>query len=425
MHKINRVGEENIAKNGLKMKIIEYYSSKNMTVCFEDGVIRKNIEYRQFLKGTVKHPGITIKQLPNMDRYIGQTNMALNGQKMEIIGGTSYKDLKIQFEDETIVEHKSYSSFLKGEIKNPNITDHRITKNAEKYIGKTSKSTCGQLMEIIEYFNSSNITVRFEDGTERKGVKINSFLSGAVENPNYTYINKKYEAQKEKYIGQKNKTTFGREIEIIDFINATDISIRFEDGTIQKTSVSAFKRGEIRHPLDEGTSVKKKNRDSRVGLRYQDKDGYWFEIVEYNGTEDILIKYDLDGLTVKTKWTIINKNKVMRPDAVKLRYKNMIVRQNNGLDAKCLEYIDSNTMKVIFEDGYIKEVKPLYFMRGKVGHDKLKRPQKGDFYGYYTWYRWTDENNNAYYLCENKETKERDIKTPQDILEENHIRTYL
>lgn len=51
---IDRTGEENINNQGLKMKIIEYYNSGNITIEFEDGSVRKNIDYGNFKKGQVK-----------------------------------------------------------------------------------------------------------------------------------------------------------------------------------------------------------------------------------------------------------------------------------------------------------------------------------------------------------------------------------
>ena len=49
-----------------------------------------------------------------------ETNIANNGQVMTIIEYRRNDDIDIQFEDNTIVKHKSYQSFLKGKIKNPN-----------------------------------------------------------------------------------------------------------------------------------------------------------------------------------------------------------------------------------------------------------------------------------------------------------------
>ncbi len=48
-----RVGETRKMKNGLKAAIIDYENCKCMTIRFENGVTRRNVEYSNFKKGTV------------------------------------------------------------------------------------------------------------------------------------------------------------------------------------------------------------------------------------------------------------------------------------------------------------------------------------------------------------------------------------
>ena len=55
---IDRTGEVNIAKNGLKMTIIDYRFSKDIDIQFEDGTIVKNKTYQSFKKGTIKNLNI-------------------------------------------------------------------------------------------------------------------------------------------------------------------------------------------------------------------------------------------------------------------------------------------------------------------------------------------------------------------------------
>jgi len=55
----NRVGEKHRTNQGYEIKIIEYFSSKNCTVKFEDGTLVRNKEYKEILKGKVRkhdHP---------------------------------------------------------------------------------------------------------------------------------------------------------------------------------------------------------------------------------------------------------------------------------------------------------------------------------------------------------------------------------
>lgn len=50
-----RVGKERIQSNGMKAKTIEYDHSSNMTVEFEDGLIKEHVSYYNFINGWVTH----------------------------------------------------------------------------------------------------------------------------------------------------------------------------------------------------------------------------------------------------------------------------------------------------------------------------------------------------------------------------------
>lgn len=52
----NRVGEKFITNEGCKVEIIEYFSSKNCTIQFEDGKKYLNKEYSKIVRGQVKNP---------------------------------------------------------------------------------------------------------------------------------------------------------------------------------------------------------------------------------------------------------------------------------------------------------------------------------------------------------------------------------
>ena len=53
------------------------------------------------------------------DDRTGEIGYNNNGEKMTIVRYGYRMDIDVQFDDGTIVEHRQYSSFLKGQIKNP------------------------------------------------------------------------------------------------------------------------------------------------------------------------------------------------------------------------------------------------------------------------------------------------------------------
>ena len=55
-HFSTRVGETNKNNQGYLMKIIKYFSCKNMTIEFEDGTTVTGRSYRDFKKGCIRKP---------------------------------------------------------------------------------------------------------------------------------------------------------------------------------------------------------------------------------------------------------------------------------------------------------------------------------------------------------------------------------
>lgn len=72
---MDRVGEVNINNQGLKMTIIEYINSKDISVQFEDGIIVKHKRYELFKDGKIKHPNS--KQY-NFNNRVGEENIVEN-----------------------------------------------------------------------------------------------------------------------------------------------------------------------------------------------------------------------------------------------------------------------------------------------------------------------------------------------------------
>ena len=65
MKKINRTGETNIAKNEQTMTIIEYRNNNNnIDIQFEDNTIIKHKSYNNFKKGSIQNSNYKI-QNPN------------------------------------------------------------------------------------------------------------------------------------------------------------------------------------------------------------------------------------------------------------------------------------------------------------------------------------------------------------------------
>ena len=88
-----RVGENNIAKCGLEMTIIDYQDYYHVRVCFEDGY-ETTVSYQDFKLGDVRHP----KYRPQYEDIIGNTYHSYIGLDYTITS-THNDSVKFQFED--------------------------------------------------------------------------------------------------------------------------------------------------------------------------------------------------------------------------------------------------------------------------------------------------------------------------------------
>lgn len=269
MNKVkNRIGETATSFEGQLMTIIAYRNNKDIDIRFEDGVVVTNKVYRHFKSGTIKNP-----YKDALDR-VGKQNTATNGQKMTIIAYHNYSNIDIRFEDGTIVLNKSYSEFKKGTILNPNAKTK--TKKVISRVGETSLSKKDEKMTIIEYRGSSDIDVEFEDGTIVQHKSYNNFIYGLISNPNYSA---------KKYIGKTNthKLT-GQKMTIIAFRSCSDLDIQFEDGTIvYNKSWQNFRLGKINY-----------SKLNRVGERKIANNGLWMEIVQYTDNNNMTVRFEDD-----------------------------------------------------------------------------------------------------------------------------------
>ena len=238
--------EERVMNNGQKCKIIAYRKSRDIDVQFEDGTIVTHKFYDAFITGHIRNPNIknpNYKSIKNkFKERMKETRIMNNGMKATIIDYRNTNDIDVQFEDKTVVTNVSYGSFLRGNIRNPN-----INKNSNMHKNKEKIMHNGQKCKIIAYRNANDIDVQFEDKTIVTNTFYSSFLKGSIRNPNL-------------HKGETNLMKCGQIAVITDYRRPKDIDIRFEDGTeVKHTNYDRFKAGVIRNP-----KLLKKNRMKNI-----------------------------------------------------------------------------------------------------------------------------------------------------------------
>lgn len=151
---------------------------------------------------------------------------------------------------------------------------------AENKIGMVSYTKNGDKMTIVEYINSQNMNVLFENGLIKYKVQYSKFLEGSVLNP----LN-----LPENRVGEISYNTFGLKMEIIEYIGSTDLTVKFEDGYTTKTAYKEFKSGQIKNPLHKG--------HDKTGEMGCNTHGNKMKVIKYTNAMNIVVEFDSGYIT--------------------------------------------------------------------------------------------------------------------------------
>lgn len=167
----DRTGEEIINKQGLKMTIIRYGTSKDIDIMFEDGVILYNKYYKDFKRGSIIND-IYTKRIRESETIINT-----QGILMKIKEYRSADDIDVEFEDGYIAFNRQYVSFKKGSISNPNFMNSRTNNR----VGEETTLLSGLKAKIIEYRTAKDIDVEIYSTKEIiKNCTYRQFKTGEI-----------------------------------------------------------------------------------------------------------------------------------------------------------------------------------------------------------------------------------------------------
>jgi hypothetical protein len=104
---------------------------------------------------------------------LGEERYNNQGCLMRIIEYNRNNDIIVEFQDEHRAKvHAQYAKFIQGSIRNPYVR-----------IGEEAYNNDGCLMKIVEYNNTNDIIVEFQDEYKlRVHTGYNNFLKGKVKN---------------------------------------------------------------------------------------------------------------------------------------------------------------------------------------------------------------------------------------------------
>ena len=212
---------------------------------------------------------------------VGETRVMKCGMEATIIRYGGATDIDVRFEDGAVAKNKAYGEFKRSNIAHPSTT-------AENRLGETRMMSCGMKATIIRYENADDINICFEDGKVVEHKTYRAFKKGYIAHQN---TNVSAEAR----LGEARKMSCGMEATIIRYEGATEIDVRFEDGTVVKHGVYGnFKKGEIAH---ESLSQKRGSKDFHGFIckqGFKDEDRTLYEcICKYCGLEDVLTPQEM------------------------------------------------------------------------------------------------------------------------------------
>lgn len=367
-----RLHEKRKMNNGQTAEIIAYYSTKNITLKFEDETIVYNKDYHSFEIGNISNPNFDkLKQ-----ERLHEKRKMNNGQMAEIIAYKKQDNITIQFEDGTIVYNKKYSCFKRGSILNPNIKVNN--KYIQSRLHEKQIMNNGQLAEIINYTDAEHVDIQFEDGTVVENKRYDTFKNGAVANPNFKKkrISQKKLTNYQNRVGETRKMNNGLFATIIRYNKSNDIDVQFEDKSITKhKSYESFKSGQI--GCSNYNSHIEKIRKERIGQELMMNCGMKCKIIKYERTNNITVQFE-DGTIVENKSYHAFIHKSIQNPKITILERNKQKRiglesiMNCGMKCKIIDYINHNNIIVEFEDKTVVKNKCFYdFQKGLIKNPNL------------------------------------------------------
>lgn len=209
-----------------------------------------------------------------------ETRMMHCGLMAEIIAYRSCNDMDVRFETGHIRHGVRYSDFKKEKLAEFSNEEKRAMR-----LGEIRTMHCGMDAEITDYPRSTNISVEFENSTERSGVNYDSFKKGSVSPHLRTRV------------GEKKMMNCGVMAEIIAYRGNKDIDVRFENKAVREhMTYYAFRKGTI--ALAERAKSQRRIDDEKkyVGQKKMMKCGLEGEIVAFRGYANIEVKLSNDEI---------------------------------------------------------------------------------------------------------------------------------
>lgn len=129
--KEDRIGKKFNLSNGDVAEIIDYNGAFDVTVKLSSGLILSNISYQSLVKGC----NITLRSKGIISKYLNSVIMMSNGLRARILNYRTSKDIDVEFEDGVVVKNRYLKCFKEGATKHPLISNHYCSKEFYGFTG--------------------------------------------------------------------------------------------------------------------------------------------------------------------------------------------------------------------------------------------------------------------------------------------------
>lgn len=240
----------------------------------------------------------------------------------------------------------------------------------ETHVGEKRRMNCG-LMAVITRFNTVvDIDIRFEDGSERKGISYSNFLLGTV-------IPERY--YQDSHLGEKKVMNCGMEGTITRYASKKDIDVCFADGSMASgVTYEAFKQGKL---IPESLRPTERHRKERLGETRRMNCGLMATIIDYVSSTNITVRFETGQEKAHVKYHQFLHGE-LSPEGFYLPKVGEERTMKNGLKAKIIAVRRYTDIDVQFENGEVRNgVGYQAFRDGYVKSEEYEKSRRADRIG--------------------------------------------
>lgn len=228
----------------------------------------------------------------DVNNIVGLTRTLDNGDVITLVRYGGCNDVDFSLSNGKILTHKTLQAF--NEYVWRNEKDY-----AKAYWEGQSQMVNGRLCTIKKYTSSGNIIVSFNDGVTKKIRKV-QWDNGKISHPD--------DELSLTRIGEKNLSSIGLEMEIVEYFDCHNSTVQFSDGRFaHNVTYQSFRAGQV--SPDGTNTIAERLRLQRIGEIYQTNNGKVYKIIDYISSSKTLVE-DENGFSKYCNYHDLKRGKV-------------------------------------------------------------------------------------------------------------------